>query len=100
MEWLICRLYLLAEHYSSVQKKTAMQKKMFRKSYEHFSDEHFWDFPKIHTGVFTTNDVHTFGISTYSDLLYDFQYTVIPYMDIYRDSLRIASIVGFPIGIY
>ena len=61
-EWLICRLYLLAEHYSSVQKKTAMQKKLFRKSYEHFSEEHFWDFPKIHISVFTTHDVHTFGI--------------------------------------
>ena len=56
--WSIWWLYLLAEHFRSVQKKTAMQKQMFLKSYEQlfwraclrcFENlyPHFWNFTSV-----------------------------------------------------
>ncbi len=59
--WLIWWFYLLAEHYRSVQKKTAMQTKMFRKCYEHFSDEHVWDVSKISIRTFGTSHLFNFA---------------------------------------
>ena len=101
VESLICRLYLLAEHYSSVQKKTAMQKNCSAKVMNTSLRSIFWFSRNPHQRFYNSWCSH-FRDFQHTRIYYMISniHTEIPYMYTYRDSLRISSILGFPIGIY